>query len=334
MLAPVRARDLRAAGVDEETEPVRNTRARSLAGGLLSLALLAGACGDDDDTSESTIDEGSTETSAPDGEGASGEAPSLDLTLTDDGLEGLPEEVVGGAVEVTFAVEGSREYASLDFTRVDDGTTPEQFAEEIVAVFEGGPFPDFVQSSSGHHGVEGGQRATSTILLEPGTHIVWFEGVAEGDGPPPVVAETLEVTEGGSAELPETASEIVARDYAFEVDVAPGPGTLTFRNEGPDQLHHAVLVDFGTNSVEVAEEAIGPLLQGGEDEPPPDIEGLDVEQVDFDFGGTGIFGPGLGGTMEADLTAGNTYAVVCFISDREGGPPHAIGMEMYDVFQV
>lgn len=312
---------------------------------LLSLSVLVAACGDDDDAetgavdTEDTVEETSEDASGDTseeagGEGASDEATVLDLTLTDDGLEGLPDSVTGGAVEVTLTLEGSREYASLDFARVDDGTTVEQFAEGIAPVFEGGPFPDFFQTNSGLPETAPGTPTTATILLEPGSHIVWFEGIAESeDAPPPVFGEPLEVTEGSDAELPDGDGEITARDYDFEVNVS-GPGTMVFRNEGPDQLHHAVLVDFGTNAPEVVEQAIGPLVQGGEDDPPPDIEGFDMEQVNFDMGGSGVFGPGLGGTFEAEVTSGNTYAVVCFISDKAGGPPHAIGMEMYEVFTV
>lgn len=320
---------------------MRKTRARSVAAGLLSLALLAGACGDDDDTDatadgdDTTETTEATDTSEPEGEGASDEMTVLDVTLSDDGLEGLPEEFAGGAVEVSFTLEGSRDFASLDFTRVDEGTTADQFAEEFAVVFEGGPFPEFVQANAGVETAPG-ETTTSTILLEPGTHVVWHEGLPDPeqeDAPAEIIATLVEVTEGGVTELPEADGEIVARDYSFDVDVT-GPGTIAFRNEGPDQHHHAVLVDFGTNSLEVAEQAIGPLLQAGEDEPPPEIEGLDMEAVNFDFGGSSVFGPGLGGTFEADVVAGNTYAVVCFISDRAGGPPHAVAYEMYEVFQL
>ena len=47
-----------------------------------------------------------------------------------------------------------------------------------------------------------------------------------------------------------------------------------------------------------------------------------------------MFGPDGAGTGIATLQAGNTYAVVCFIQDRAGGPPHAFGNGMYEVFQV
>lgn len=314
---------------------MRNTRARSVAAGLLSFALLAGACGDDDDDTEASAGGGdttetteATDTTEAEGEAAEGEMTALDVTLTADGLEGVPEEFAGGAVEVTFTVDTEDEYASLDFTRVDEGTTAEQFAEEFVVVFDGGAMPEYVQSNAGVEGA-GGESTTSTVLLEPGSYVVWYESESTENE---IHGTVVEVTEGSVAELPETDGEIVARDYGFDVDVS-GPGTITFRNEGPNQLHHAVLIDFGTNTPEVARQAIMPLLQS-EGEEPPAVEGLDMSQVNPDFGGSAVFGPDAGGTFEADFVEGNTYGVVCFISDRAGGPPHAIGMEMLEVFQV
>ena len=53
---------------------------------------------------------------------------------------------------------------------------------------------------------------------------------------------------------------------------------------------------------------------------------------DFEAGESSVFGPGSVGTFTTDLKEGNTYAVLCFISDREGGPPHAIAHEMAKVF--
>lgn len=318
-----------------------NRRTRTATAALLSLSVLVAACGDDDDTEAGTADTEATEDTAADpagetseeagGEGAGDEGTVLELTLTDEGLQGLPDTFPGGAVQVSFTLEGSREYASLDFTKVDEGTTVEEFAEGFMPVFEGGPFPEFVQTSAGVEAAPG-ETIDSTILLEPGSYVVWHESVPVDDETPPEIEGVLaEVTEGGTTELPETDGEIVARDYEFEADLS-GP-TLTMRNEGPDQLHHAVLMDFGTNDPAVVEEALPALLES-EGEDVPDVEGLDMEQVNFDFGGSAVFGPGLAGTFEADITSGNTYAIVCFISDRAGGPPHAIGMDMYEVVQA
>jgi hypothetical protein len=264
-----------------------------------------------------------------------GGGTGLELTVTDDGIEGLSESITGGAVEVTVDYQGSDDYFEVNFIEVEEGTTAEQFEEEFAVVFEGGPFPDFVGETGASVAGPAGAPVTSTILLPAGQYVAFVEGGGSGEeGGGAILGTAVEVTEGDVTELPETDGEIVSRDYGFDVSGITGPGTFTFRNEGPDQFHHGVIVDFGTNSPEVAEQAIEPLLSSEEDAPPPDIEGLDMEQVNFDFAGAPVFGPGSGGTFEADFQEGNTYALVCFISDRAGGPPHAIGMDMYEVFTV
>jgi hypothetical protein len=314
---------------------MKSTRLRAALAASLAIGLLAGACGDDDDEATGETSE-ATEATDDTTEGTEDEAGGLEVTLSDEGLDGLPDTFAGGAVEVTFADERAEgeDGGELNFTSVEEGTTAEQFAEEFAVVFEGGPFPDFVVANAGV-GSADGSAVTSTILLEPGPHVVWFEeGGGDEEGGSTINGTLVEVTEGEATELPETDGEIVAVDYGFEITGATGPGTFTFRNDGPDQHHHALVVDFGTNEASVAEEALPLLVAGDEDAPPPDVEGFDMGQVDFEFAGTGVFGPGLGGTFEADFQEGNTYALVCFISDSEGGPPHAIGMEMYEVFTV
>ena len=44
--------------------------------------------------------------------------------------------------------------------------------------------------------------------------------------------------------------------------------------------------------------------------------------------------PGYGSTFTATLEAGRTYVVLCFVSDKTGGPPHAIAHHMFKIFTV
>ena len=319
------------------------TLRRALALGAV-LALLATGCGDDDDTDAATSgDPSESETTEADDEGEEEEdAPTeLTVTLADGALELSSDSVAGGAIDLVFENE-SETFTEVDLTHVEDGTSPEAFTEGFAPVLTGGPFPDFAIDNAGV-GAEGGESGETTISLEPGEYIVWTvpeEGPPEGEGdegageaPPPeaFVTATLTVldTESGN-DFPETTGTITARDYEFEVDVS-GAGTYTFVNEGPVQFHHAIVVDFGTNDPEAVETAL-PELLASEDGAPP--ESLDAEQIDFEFGGAGVFGPDGKGTFEADFTEGDTYAVVCFIQDRTGGPPHAIANDMWEVFQA
>ena len=133
----------------------------------------------------------------------------------------------------------------------------------------------------------------------------------------------IPATDGGS---------IRGGDYLFDADVTTSGTTITFTNSSDNQFHHVALMDFGTNDPAVVEANLPAILEGEEDAPPP--EGIDMAQVNFDFAFSPIFGPGSSGTFEAPFEEGHTYVALCFIHDREGGLPHAIQHQMYDVFQV
>jgi hypothetical protein len=148
-----------------------------------------------------------------------------------------------------------------------------------------------------------------------------------------IVTAPLTVGSGeDDVEVSGTDGTITATDYHFDVDVAPDATTFTFNNDSDTQFHHVLLVDFGTNDPALVESKLPELLMSDEGAPPPD--GLDMSQVDFDFARTSVYGPGASGTFAAPIAAGHTYVALCFIADREGGAPHALQHDMYEVFQV
>jgi hypothetical protein len=49
---------------------------------------------------------------------------------------------------------------------------------------------------------------------------------------------------------------------------------------------------------------------------------------------SGVASPGYGNTFNATFESGRTYVALCFVSDKTGGPPHAIGHKMFKVFTV
>ena len=143
----------------------------------------------------------------------------------------------------------------------------------------------------------------------------------------------LTVGEGDNdAVIPPTDGSIRAGDYLFDADVSAGGTTVTFTNSSDNQFHHVILVDFGTNDPAVVEENLPAILESEDEAPLP--EGIDGSQINFEFAISPVFGPGSSGTFEAPFEEGHTYAAVCFIQDREGGLPHAIQHQMYDVFVV
>lgn len=319
----------------------------------LSLVLVLAACGDDGTPGGDSAGEGA-------GEGGAG----FTVTLTADAIE-IPDEVAGGVVEVTL--ESDLDEAEVNFSQVAAGTTEEQFREAIARTVSGGPIPDFIQAETGVLGGEGGE-GRATLILPEGEYIAWSEtrgaeeGEEEGEGsatttsmaleaeppeeggeggegedamsPDDFVTTSFTATQGEGGELPDVeAGQITARDYTFDIDVSAGGDEFVFRNEGPDQFHHVVLFNFGDIEASVVEENLPAFFESEEDAPPPPaFEDLDFENLEA--GASTVLSPGLGTTAQGSFESGTTYAAVCFIGDKSGGPPHAIAHGMRTVFTV
>jgi hypothetical protein len=211
----------------------------------------------------------------------------------------------------------------VDFSRVEPGTDPAAFVEAFAPVIEGegAPLPDLFLNNSG--AVDG-----TITALDEGEYIVWFEGDE-------IVAVPMTVGAGDNdAVVPaQDSGSIRGGDYLFDVDAVAGGSMARFTNSSDNQFHHVALFDFGSNDPAVVEENL-PAILASEEENPSLPEGIDPAQINFEFGGSPVYGPGSSGTFPATFEEGHTYAAVCFIQDREGGLPHIFQHGMYDVFQV
>ena len=252
----------------------------------------------------------------------------LELTLTDSAIDGLPDDLTAGVADVTVTDETASSGGEVNFTLVEPGTEAATFVEDLAVLFEGGPFPDSFLNTSGTTG--------GMVTIAEGEYIVWIDLAANEDRPSTVediVTAPLTVTAGDPMPvIPDTNDRVRSGDYLFDADIVPCDSTITFTNSSDNQFHHVIVVDFGTNDPVLVEENLPALLDSGPDSPPP--TGIDMSQVNFDFANSGVFGPDASGTFEADFQQGNTYALLCFIQDREGGAPHAIQHQMYDVITV
>lgn len=266
--------------------------------------------------------------SCGDDEQSSPEPTAIAVTLTSSSIDGLPEEVAARAIEVAVT-DRTTAGGEINFTRVEPGTDAAAFADGLLPIFGGGPFPDFLLDTVGATG-------SATIALDEGEYIAWIDLKLGSDEPSTaadIITAPLTVTSGvDGAEITGTDGTITATDYHFTVEAAAGASTLTFNNDSDDQFHHVLLVDFGTNDPDLVEATLPELLLTEEDAPLPDA--LDTSQVNYDFARTPVYGPGASGTFEAPLEAGHTYVALCFISDRDGGAPHAMQHNMSTVFQV
>jgi hypothetical protein len=290
-----------------------------------------GACGDDDDAGDNTD-------SPTEGEPAA--VATASVTTVDFAFEDLPE-LDAGVTELTIDNQGGtvpHEFAILQY----DGSI-DDFTAEMPAVLQGGPFPEGVGTGIGSPEVPAGESATFQFTLpEAGSYVAFCvltgdPELAEDEEGAPHIARGMvaEVTVGdgdGDAAITGTDGTITAVDYDFEADVEAGASNLTFTNDGPDEYHFAGLSVYpeGTTADE-AVAAFNELLSLPEDQPPP--EGTIFPE---DVASSGVAGPGTSSTFEVPggLESGRTYVVVCFISDKDGGPPHAIGEGMVSAFTV
>lgn len=279
------------------------------------------------------------------GDDSGGDAQAVSITAEDYSFGGAPAEFEGGLLQLSLENRGQVAHEAALISIGD--TSVEQFIEDFGPVIEGGPFPDYLEEITGIGEVDPGETATSTVTVTEGNY-VWVctldgdaegtpeEGEEEASGDPHYAQGMIQpVTVSGGdddPELPDADSSITSRDHEFDVDVQAGAQTVNFTNDGPDQVHHAVLVGFveGTDEA-AAEAALAEFVGGGEEAPPP--AAIDLESFET-LNSSSVFSSGQGGTFELTLEADRTYAVICFIQDREGGPPHLIANDMKEIFTV
>ena len=228
----------------------------------------------------------------------------------------VPAEVEGGTVELTFKNDGTvgHEFAIV---RIADGTTAEQFVQAAFAE-DGAPLPDsLLGAPGGGGGTAPGATSVSTISLEKGTY-AYFCTFSDDDGPPHfqngMLGEFTVKDLGSTAPLPDTDASIEPSEYKFDVSgLKAGENTITFANKGK-QFHHVITVPLADGAT--LEEAVAFLSSEGEgasDAPPP----VDFEKEQD----VAVTGPGEAQVVHMTFESGS-YVFLCFVSDREGGPPH------------
>ncbi|MGI9119590.1 MAG: hypothetical protein ACR2G7_05620 [Acidimicrobiales bacterium] len=323
---------------------------------LGSLALVATACGDDNSTDTSASSTTAAPTATTQAGVEDGDVQAVKIVADDYKFTDVPTDLKAGVVKLSFENKGKVDH---EVALVEIGDTPlDQFLKEFPPVLEGGPFPAYAENVAAPIEIGGGETTEVTFTIAEGTYALMctLDGDAEvaastttdpnaapggpedekPQGPPHFdrgMAQVLTVGPGqADAALPKTDGSITAKDYGFDVDVKAGDKTITYVNDGPNELHFASISVFpeGTDAA-AAEDAFKQFLQAGEDSPPP--EGLPMPE---DVGFSGIFSAGLGDNfqMMQPFESGRTYLVTCFLQDRAGGPPHAIGNQMYKVFTV
>ncbi|HEV2775038.1 MAG TPA: hypothetical protein VGV90_05565 [Solirubrobacteraceae bacterium] len=278
--------------------------------GVLGIAAVAG-CGDDDDATQ---------------DAAAAKPASFVIQATAEGKQKkaleFPATVKAGLVTMTLknADAGQR---SAQLIRVVGEHTLDDVLRVITSDDGDDTTPSWIQDGGGLAAVKPGATARVTQVLAPGRYVLFDDATARGDGEGPSNAElgaTGEFTVTGpasDAELPEAPATLTATDdgkdeYGFEfAGFKPGVNQVRFENTG-EELHHALL--FPINPGKTIEDAEKAFTSDAPPQGPP--------PVDFAAGtGTAVIDGGIAQNITLDLKPGR-YAVVCFITDREGGKEH------------
>ena len=199
----------------------------------------------------------------------------------------------------------------LGLVRVADGTSAQQFADEVLTP-ESAPIPEYVLGAPGGlGGIAPSADGTSTVSLEKGTYVYFCTF-----GDPPhyqngMLGEFTVTDVASTAPLPDTSASVDPSEYKFDVSgLKTGENTFTFANKG-QQFHHLIAVPL--NEGATLEDVTTFLSSDNPTGAPP---------VDFDKEqDLAVTGPGEAQVVSMTFDAGS-YVFLCFINDRDGGPPH------------
>lgn len=237
------------------------------------------------------------------------------VTATEAGKQSrlsVPKSVPAGLVTVELTNRG-KAFHEAQLIRLDPGHTPEDALKVIAA--EGAPSPGWIHVAGGTGPASPGGKRSATQRLRPGNYIVYdapFQNEGQGLKFGLASFKVEGEADDGGGELPKAAAKIEAYEYGFKASgLTIGQNTIEFSNTGSEP-HHVVAVPYkpGATLAEVREAF--KQEQGGA-EPP-----LDFDHTFY----TARIAGGTKQVIELDLDKPGKYALLCFVSDRKGGPPH------------
>jgi hypothetical protein len=249
-----------------------------------------------------------------------GDAQTLTFDVAEKSISG-PTSADPGTAEITLTNNGNED-ADLQLIRAEGQHSAAEVVQALGGAMEGKPLPDWFFAGGGVGLTRAGESQTVTQVLEPGTYYAFNTGV---DAPPdPESVPAVEVAgDPSDDQLSESDATIRTIDYGFETEgeLQVGENEITFENAGA-QPHHVIAQPIAEGKTI---EDVRAFLRDEQGQPPLDESGL-AETAVLDGGGTQL--------VTLDLKQPGQYAMLCFISDRQGGPPHSIGEGMLGEVEV
>jgi uncharacterized cupredoxin-like copper-binding protein len=213
-----------------------------------------------------------------------------------------------GLAEITLTNDSEAE-ADLQLIRVEGDKSTEEVVEGLGQAIQGKAFPEWFFAAGGVGSLEPGESATVTQVLQPGNYYAFN---TSGGRPDAKAAGVTEVTgEESDEEIEGGEATVDAAEYVFNAETLPSGATeIAFDNIGA-QPHHLIASKLKGDATAEDAEKFFKTEQGA---PPMEEKGTKS---------TAVLEGGEGQLVTLNLEPGR-YALYCFITDREGGPPHAL----------
>ncbi len=227
-----------------------------------------------------------------------------------------PKRVRAGLVELSLRVPAGRATHDAQLIRVEGGHT----VREVLAILAGEDprIPEWATLTGGVGQTDGRAVGRTVMRLQPGRYVIADTDEPEGDGVPSyaesgAIATMVVTGKPTAAKLPRVRATVTAREYSFSARrLSAGRVRVAFRNAGR-QPHHMLAFPYNRGATLSQVKAFF-TEEGAPAGPPP-----------VDFGGA-TRTPALEGDTQVVTLAlrRGKYALVCFLTDRAGGPPHAL----------
>lgn len=297
------------------TATKRRPSRRAMLGSCAAIALsaLAVGCGGDDDRPDAADREPAKPVSFP-------------ITATAEGATkramSFPATVEAGLITMTLR-NSDTVPRSAQLLRIVGDHSLDEVVDVVTA--DGEEIPAWVQDGGGVPAVEPGATGSASQVLVPGRYVLVDDQEGEGEDAKThaelgAVGDFTVTGERARVGLPPVPATITATDveqdgektYGFRLEgLRAGTNRVHFQNTGAE-LHHALFLPLrkGATLAQAEQLLTSSRTPSG---PPP---------VDFSkIVGTKVIDAGIEQNITLDLPAGR-YAVVCFVSDREGGKSH------------
>jgi hypothetical protein len=261
----------------------------TLAAAAALLLVSAAGCGSDDEEKSGSEAPKPTSMAVE----LSGSGKSLAFTA--------PQSVKGGLVELRFT-NSTKKGASAQLVGADAGHTAEEALEAAQAWGEKGePLPEWVSFPGGTGEVKPGTSTSVTQELPAGNYVV---ADIESN-----TNMAFKVTGKGASGSPSAPGRIAASEYKFTATgLKAGKQKIVFDNTGAEP--HFIAAAEMLPGKTIAD--VRKFIEEEKGEPPINEE-------------SGFSSAVLEGqtkqSLEVDLKSGKV-ALLCFVPDRKGGPPH------------